>query len=381
MTKHISNFIILTCLLLNINHLSAQPIKRTLVEEYTGTWCASCGFGSIYSQHLEDNYPNSVMVAIHSSDVMQNLDVVLYMTEYFDALPTFLYDRVDFPSNPEDAPAVSAYPWPTGLDTLDHYLDMQYDEIPIATVGIDQVYNADTREITATITVNFIEDATGEFRLNCFILEDSVTGGSEYDQTNTNFSGWTDGPDYLTPLIESPSIIEGYVHDHVLREMLGTPTGISASIPTSVESGSSYSKIFTYTVPEEYNENQISLVGMVQRYGPSVIDDRRVVNTMSQHLYTGTSSIDENLTLFSKLSIYPNPVTNKSQMEFYVKKTGHLTGKIYDATGELVKIIFDSEFVQGEHRVDFGELNLDAGMYLISIKNGTNHQTQKIIIW
>lgn len=367
-------------MMIAINGQSQTAIKRPLVEEYTGAWCSSCAFGNVYFDYLAINYPNAIPVAIHSGDVMQNVSIVNYMTDYFDALPTFLYDRVDFPSNPEIVPAVSAYPWPTGLDTLDHYLDMVYNQTPIATVGIDQTYNSATREITATITANYIEDATGNFRLNCFILEDSVTGGSDYNQTNSNFSGWTGGPAYLQSLINSPSVITGYHHNHVLREMLGTPAGATASIPTTVSNGSSYSKTFTYTLPVDYDENQISLVGVIQRYGPSIENDRNVVNANSQHLEVQTNSLTDIENNILDLSVYPNPINETSKIEFYVRETGTISCTLYNSLGVEVSSIFDNEFTQGEYKIDLNQYDLSSGIYFLKFIQNQLNQTEKICV-
>lgn len=381
MIKSIKKVAVVSLMTVSFGTVAQTAVKRPLVEEYTGTWCASCAFGNVYFDHLADNYPNAIPVAIHSGDVMQNLSVVLYMTNYFDALPTFLYDRVDFPTNPETAPAVSAYPWQTGLDTLDHYLEMQYNQAPIATVGIDQSYDPITRELSATITANFIEDATGDFRLNCFVLEDSVTGGPDYDQTNSNFSGWTGGPAYLQDLINSPAIIQGYVHNHVLREMLGTPEGADASIPASVMSGSTYSKTFTYTIPAEYNENQISLVGVIQRYGASLENDRNVVNANSQHLNIESTNALSNIgSEITDIRVYPNPIESTSKIEFYVKKTGTLSCALYNTLGEKVMNVFDQHFTQGEYSVNIGEFGLSSGVYYLRFNQNDSFQTEKVSV-
>lgn len=379
--QHVRAIAIMFIMMISINAQSQTAIKRPLVEEYTGTWCSSCAFGNVYFDYLATNFPNAIPVAIHSGDVMQNTSIASYMTNYFDALPTFLYDRVDFPTNPEMVPAVSAYPWSTGLDTLDHYLNMVYNQIPIATVGIDQSYNAATREITATITGNFIDDASGNFRLNCFVLEDSVSGGSDYSQTNSNFSGWTGGPSYLQDLINSPSVINGYNHNHVVREMLGSPAGAVASIPTSVSNGSSYSKTFTYTLPVDYDENQISLVGVVQRYGANVENDRNVVNANSQHLELQTNSIANLENAIINLSVYPNPVDESSKLEFYIKKAGIVSCSLFNSMGQKVSEVFNSHFTQGEYRINLNQFDLSSGIYFLKFSQNQSNQTEKICVW
>ena len=166
------------------------PIKRVLVEESTGTWCASCGFGGIYFEHLEEIYPNAIPVAVHTGpggqDPMAIFSVELYMIPYFSGSPTFLFDRKDFPDNPGTKPAISASnPWANGLETLDSYLGQIYNQTPIATIGIDQSYNPSTRELSVTITSNFIQDATGDFRLNCFTFRENGVGQRKKSKRKT----------------------------------------------------------------------------------------------------------------------------------------------------------------------------------------------------
>lgn len=378
--KYLKVITLISTIIIGFNTHSQTAIKRVLVEEYTGVWCSSCAFGNVYFEYLETNYPNAIPLAIHSGDIMENFSISGYMTDYFDALPTFLFDRVDFPTNPEIVPAVSAYPWPTGLDTLDHYLDMVYNQAPLATIGIEQTYNPVTREITATITSNFVQDATGDFRLNCFILEDSVSGGDDYNQSNSNFSGWTGGPAYLQDLINSPAIITGYNHNHVVREMLGTPTGVLASIPVTVANGSSYSKTFNYTLPAAYDEDQISLVGVIQRYGSNLTTDRTIVNANSQHLGTQTNSIYEIDEAILNVSIYPNPIEDHSKIEFYVKKSGTISCSLYNSLGQQVSKIFNEHFVQGEYRIDLNQYALDSGIYYLIFSQNQDTQTEKISV-
>ena len=361
---------------------SQTPVKRVLVEEYTGAWCSSCAFGGVYSKHLENNFPNSIFVAIHSNDSMENTTVKFYMANYFSSLPTFLYDRKDFPQNPATKAAVSAYPWATGLDTLDHYINKVYNTSPLATVGISQVYDSVTRQLSVTVSANFIANASGSFRLNCFIVEDSVTGGSAYDQTNSNFSGWTSGPAYLSSLISAPSIITGYVHNHVLREMLGTPAGATAGIPTTVVAGNSYSKTFNYTVPLSINHKKISLVGVVQRYGSNIVADREVVNANSQPLYFGstTASIKDLEEDFITLSIYPNPIVADSKIEFYVKNDGEISCDLYNMQGQVVKHLFNKHFVAGEYRINLNDINLSNGTYMIKFTKNQKSIIKRIVV-
>ena len=364
---------------------SQTAIKRVLVEESTGVWCASCGYGGVYFEHLENNYPNAIPVAIHTGpggqDSMAIFSVELYMIPYFSGSPTFLMDRKKFPEYGSSKSAISASsPWEYGLDTLDHYMDKIYNTTPLATIGITQSYDAATRVITATITGNFIANTSGDFRLNCFILEDGVTGGPHYDQANSNFSGWTSGPAYLLDLINAPHPIPNYVHNHVLRAMLGNPEGATASIPTTVTSGSSYDKTFSYTLPAGFDESQITLVGLLQNYGADVVADREIVNAYSEHLSTSPNAIRVLSQDFIKVSIVPNPISDNSVIEFYAKNDENVSCILYDIQGKMVREVFSNHFAPGEYRIDLGSQNLVNGTYLLRFSNGESVMNKRIVI-
>ena len=385
--KLIKFSIVLALMLTSFSGFSQAPtaIKRVLVEESTGVWCASCAYGSVYFKHLKNNYPNAIPVAIHTGpggqDSMAILSVELYMIPYYSGSPTFLMDRKDFPENSSSKPSISASnTWEHGLDTLDYYMNKIYNTAPLATIGITQTYNPTTRVISATITSTFVTNTTGNFRLNCFIIEDSVTGGPHYNQANSNFSGWTAGPSYLQDLINAPAVITGYVHNHVLRAMLGNPEGATASIPTTVTNGSSYSKTFSYTVPAEFDEKHISLIGIIQNYGPDKVADREIVNANSQKLNTNSTSISDLEKDFIDVSIFPNPITEESNIEFYAKNDENLSCVLYDIQGRVVKELFNKHFAPGEYRISLGNMNLKSGVYIIRFFNNKNAISKRIII-
>lgn len=385
--KTLKTISILSLILVSFSYgFSQDPIKRVVVEESTGTWCASCGYGSIYFEHLEENYPNTIPIAVHTGpggqDPMAVLSIELYMLDYFSGSPTFIFDRKDFPHNPNAKPSISASnTWEFGLDTLDSYLDLVYDEDPLATVGMTRSYNSATRELNVTVTSNFIQNATGEFRLNCFIVEDSVTGGSEYNQANSNFSGWSSGPAYLQELIDAPAVITDYVHNHVLRETLGGNEGVDASIPSSVTNGSSYSKDFTFTLPSGYDENNIKLVGLVQRYGADKVNDREIVNANSISLIDNTMSISDNdVQGIEKFNIYPNPVNSNSNLEFYLPISSKIKCELYNLYGQKISTLFDEYLVQGEYVKNLSNLDVVPGTYFVVLNNRSTSMRKTLIV-
>lgn len=175
-------------------------------------------------------------------------------------------------------------------------------------------------------------------------------------------------------------MIPNYVHNHVLREALGNQEGEAASIPTSVSSGSAYSKTFTYTLPTDFDENNIKLVGLVQRYGADKVNDREIVNANSVSLLGQTSGINMYEAGVEKIKIYPNPINASSDLEFYIPYSGHVSCELFNLQGQKLSILFDNYIVQGEYRESLADLKLTTGTYILVFEKDGMITREKLII-
>lgn len=164
--------------------------------------------------------------------------------------------------------------------------------------GVDFTYTYDsaTRELIIDLTVNFVENATGAFRVNLAITEDHIVGPQ------------TGQPD-------------DYVHRHVARAFLGGAWGNDIGIPTIVNNGQTFTHQYVTTLSAPWNENEISMVGMVMRYDDADILQREIVNAMQIHLSpslvadftpnTPLVTIDAGQTVtFTDASGSPMPITS-----------------------------------------------------------------------
>ena len=227
--------------------LKAQ-VKVVLVEEGTGTWCQYCPRGDVYSKALHEAYPdNALFVAVHNGDDMAN-------QEYTDAMglsgyPSGNIDRVSESSleptmvNSDMAPFLSSTP-PVG-------------------VAVTTSFNDATRELDISVSGDFTQDLSGDYRFAAIVVEDGVTGPSpSYDQSNA-YSGGTYGPMGGYENLPSPVPASLMVYDHVGRYLAGGYDGQTGSLPASITNGETHSYDFSYTVPSDYNEAYIYVIGLV----------------------------------------------------------------------------------------------------------------------
>ena len=240
---------LLTVLFVGFSGLLAQPQKVVLVEEGTGTWCQWCPRGEVYAKELADNYPGQyVFVAVHAGDVMES-------TEYYEstgltALPSGQIDR-SFSSQLDPFSEIHAD------------MSQQLALTPPASIAVATSWEESTREMTITLTADFEEALTGDYRLATIVVEDGVTGPPpSYSQSN-QYAGGGEGPMGGYESLPNPIPAGIMVYNHVGRAVPGGYNGAAESLPNTIEAGSTHSFSYSYTVPEAYDEEYIHALGLL----------------------------------------------------------------------------------------------------------------------
>ena len=229
----------------------SQATKVVLVEEVTGTWCQWCTRGDIYSQDAVDMYPDNVaFVAIHGGSAGEPMGYDTYVTA--TGMTSFPNGSIDRTNN------TSLYPSDISSD-LSSFLSQS----PPANVNVTSSFNTSTREITIDIEAEMFANLTGDYRLGAIVVENGVTGPSpSYDQSNA-YSGGGNGPMGGYENLPSPVPAGIMVYDHVARYLPGGYNGEAGSLPGSMTNGQKYNHTFNYTLPNDYNEDYIKVIGFM----------------------------------------------------------------------------------------------------------------------
>lgn len=348
--------------------LSAIPVKKTVLERHTGSWCQFCPDGEVVMTNIDNIQPNTICVAIHNSDDMAIPDGDLVSTEYIGGFPGGTVDRMVYNSSVEQ----NRGEWEALCNTRN------LDVVPMGVSILSQNWNEATREITVTVKTDFVGSLAGDLRLNLFIVEDEVTGiGSGYNQVN-----------YYNTVVGHPyygagNPIVGFSHKKVVREMLGGAWGTSGVISAAPNSGDSFSQIYTYTLPAGYDENQIYLVGMVQRYDGADVNNRMIYNAEEVRLWLGSIGIEEEQTFKNK--VYPNPFNDFTTMEFELDENANVNISVYDLSGQKVRSLANGFMNKGAHSVVWYGDNSNggsapAGEYIISLEVNGKTTTRKVAL-
>ena len=344
------------------NGVSASTVK-VVIEEFTGAWCGWCPDGAVIMQDLiTANGGNVIGISIHDGDAMEYSEGI--RSEFnVSAYPNAMIDRTVFTGEPDEPHSRGSWAANTGTQ-LTRYTPVE--------VSVAFTYDIPTRTITATVTADFVDYASGDMRFVMMITEDSVTGtGTGYDQTN--YLNTVAGHTYYgagDPII-------GFVHNHVLRANEPGVFGNAGVIPSTVTAGSQYSETFTYVVPATYDETKLSVIGFVSYSNQGVIGGREILNADEKKF--SMASLDEQ-DLIGSLSIAPNPVEDQFTIELNLQETIDADIVIYNVTGQQVGKIATGTFLQGSQSIQSSVGDLATGVYYVTFHTENHSLTEKLIV-
>ena len=228
--------------------LNTVPKKRTLMEEYTGTWCGWCTRGLVALELLKKGYEDDfVTISYHNSDPMEIISSRLFPSPV-SGFPTAWVDR--------------------GM-SIDPYAGDQYDDSHFSTLDILQWRNSmfanadidlkaelspaeDEVNVTAKVTFPYTDD-NANFTLEYVLVEDGMTGpaGTSWDQQNY-YAGDTSVSDDLKGIASMGDVISNLIFNDV-AVAVSEIGGISESIPQSVEADVPVEHNYTFYPDYCYN--------------------------------------------------------------------------------------------------------------------------------
>jgi len=325
-------------------NLFSQNEHYVVVLEGTGTWCGACPRGIIILEEFSTNdsmffIPICVHEPVSSTpgDPMEP-EGLPYSTSnyYFNAFPSFMFEGID---DVNAGPSVE-----DGVQNLTTAFNQRRAMHPPLSVAVSSEYNENTRETSIYVSTELSENLSGDYRFNVVIVEDSVTGTTpEYDQTN-----------YYAKF------------PHVARKFFGEKSGIESSLPENLISGETYNYDLSYTVPDNYNVNKITIVAWVSS------TDGRIINANYQDLIHKTTNIN-NYNNDNQISIYPNPAKDFitiSSKSIIINKV-----EINDISGKLIK-----QINVNNNKYVINSTYLKKGIYFVKIISKDSIISKKLII-
>ncbi len=95
---------------------------------------------------------------------------------------------------------------------------------------------------------------------------------------------------------------------------------------------------------------------------------------------TGTESDASIPESFGLDQNYPNPFNPATSIRYQLPESAHVTLKVYDVTGRLVRTLVDEQQQAGYHTTRFDGAGLASGLYLYRMQSGEFTQTRKLML-
>lgn len=234
-----------------VKNLAFKPVKRIVLEEFTGMGCGNCPLGILAMEKLEDTFGNLILpVAIHtySGDPYAN-NLTAYTSFLFGSspgAPSASINRLGTAYHPMASVQTTSgvdyvFNAPEGTDPL--WLDVVTEELAKETdadISVKAEYNAETGRVNIPCEVKFaLNDSALNINLFAVIVEDNLTGYQSNYMANTEAPGlgeWGKGGKYGVA-----QVIPYYFNDVALGCIGMTFNGTSGYLPETVEAGNTYS--------------------------------------------------------------------------------------------------------------------------------------------
>lgn len=347
---------------INIEALIPAEGKLVIGEEATGTWCGWCPRGAVALNWMDNDYEGYWQgIAIHNSDPMTDVDYDNGMAPYIGGYPSGMVDRVQ-----EIDP---------GLFKNDFLQRIIIEPNGIITNGAELI--GDTL-LKVNLTVEFQNSVSGNYKLACILVEDSVTGTTpQYYQSNSYSGGASgslidvDGSDWANKPSNVPAL--QMVYRHVARGIAPSFNG-SPLENTSYNYGDTETLCFEFILDPSWDLSKTHIVGMLINNGNMI--DNASSNSIDDAENIGwfpcsTTSIGKELNGPDKINIYPNPATDNIYFSNLLEKTNI---KIYDIHGKLV--LENKIYNKGYINIS----TLDKGIYQVNFEGNNLNETRKLII-
>ncbi|MCS6934653.1 MAG: Omp28-related outer membrane protein [Chitinophagales bacterium] len=351
-----------------VSALSAIPQKNVLLEEFTTAVCQFCPDGAYVVDTIIAAHNYVIPVGIHAgfgTDGMTTNEATDLANAFASGAPSACVDRIYYRG--ESDVAISRDIWSEKCVE-------RYAQVTPVRLSVNSTYDDGTRQLNVTVGAKFFTEATGNFRINCYIIEDSVSGtGSQYNQQN--YYNTQAGHPYYgkgNPII-------GYKHRYVQREALGNTWGTTGVIPATTASDVEYTHNYTYTLPNNWNADRCYLVAFIHEYNSNPKSGKNEVynalraplNGSVTHSTTPSYYISSpTVSNLRYVNVYPNPVQDVAIIEYYTDEPSSLTFELSNLYGQIV---FSANAEEGANSTGMLQVpvhDLSNGTYLLTVRNG-----------
>jgi hypothetical protein len=172
-------------------------------------------------------------------------------------------------------------------------------------------------------------------------------------------------------------------YDHVARVISPSFTGMVNSFPATVAIGEVHVVNFTFTLPANWDENNIHIVGLLR--APNGRIDNAGSATIPEAVANGyvdgvsTASVTELAQVDTQIQMYPNPAENYTNVVLNLKEQQNIQLNLVDITGKVLRSK-NYGMLSGGQELQIPTASLEAGIYFVQITLGTATSSLRLIV-
>ncbi|MGM9868668.1 MAG: choice-of-anchor J domain-containing protein [Sodaliphilus sp.] len=257
----------------SIQDLTFEPVKRVVLEEYTGTTCPNCPQGIVAIENLEKLFGDRIIpISLHTytGDPYSNSALESYSASLgLMAAPSAMIQRNGWIVSPLGTDDDGNICFSNGFNLWQDMVASEMDnptylELSVPEATIDPT----TRDISLTVQIESALNMKNQY-INVFpvALEDGLINSQAnnfHAVDDPALGEWGKGGLYGSP---NPA---GVTHNDVARTYWGNITGSNIGFPQKFEAGQKYSQSLTLSYPENvsvHNNGKIVLMIMDSNSG------------------------------------------------------------------------------------------------------------------
>lgn len=311
--------------------LANWTAKSVLIEQYTGTWCQFCPNPNSTTNDLDAD-PFIVVAKHHNNDEFAAASSVAYWSQFnAEYSPAGVMEQEEFGTLQDDAAYVE---WGARADLR---------KLGVSPVEITVVpgFNDWTRQLTVDLTATFSAAQSGDFTVNAYIVEDNVAGL----QTGA---------------------APGYIHQQLVREVLGGTDGTTGVIPAVTTAGGTYTHQYTFAVPTQWNADNLRIVATVTEHRPAGTQTMNVAD--ADFVLVG---VEEHALL--NVRAFPNPSGGALWIELDDASPAQV--RLLGADGRVIV----EQRASGDRFLLKGFEELAPGAYVLRVQQGNAFSEQRVM--
>jgi hypothetical protein len=162
------------------------------------------------------------------------------------------------------------------------------------------------------------------------------------------------------------------VYDHVARAIEPSFVGDATRIPEVVNSGDTHSKTYTFTLPADWDEQNIHIIGMM-------MDPTGKIDNASKGIIDDLATVTDLEQTFKGFGVYPNPASTFAVVEIELEATSDIQLRLLDMSGkEMAARNYGA--VETSSTIQLNTADMTAGVYLVELTVNGQRMTKRLVI-